>query len=93
MASNTEPTTVDFTGKSFSEKNKIIVESILKATNFDDISARTLDWSTSTMPLFVNSSMVWTFIQTLNFERIYGQLTGIKTIDEIFRIVFNFEEM
>ena len=28
-----EPTTVDFTGKSFSEKNKIIVESILKATN------------------------------------------------------------
>ena len=93
MASNTEPTTIDFTGKSFSEKNKIIVESILKATNFDDISARTLDWSTSTMPLFVNSSMVLTFVQTLNFERICGQLTGIKTIGEIFRIVFNFEKM
>ena len=45
------------------------------------------------MPLFVNSSMVLTFVQTLNFERICGQLTGIKTIDEIFRIVFNFEEM
>ena len=76
--------------KIFEEKKKIIVEAILKATNFNDISARTLDWSTSTMPLFVNSSMVLTFLQTLNFERICGQLTGKKTVEEIFKIVFNY---
>ena len=93
MASNIEQTTVDFTDKSFEEKKKMIVEAILKATNFNDISARTLDWSTSAMPLFVNSSMVLTFLQTLNFERTCSQLTGKKTVDEIFRIVFNFDEM
>ena len=42
MASKTELTALDFTDKNFEEKNKIIVEAILKATNFNDISARTL---------------------------------------------------
>lgn len=59
-------------------------------TNYNDISARTLDWSTSTMPLFVNSSMFLSFIRILDFERICSQLTGEKTVEEIFKIFFNF---
>ena len=60
-------------------------------TNYNDISAKTLDWSTPTMPLFVNPSVVLSFIQTLDFERIYSQLAVEKTAEEIFKIVFNFE--
>ena len=89
MASNTEPTTIDFTEKHFEEKRKIVLEIILKMMNYNDISARTLDWSTPTMLLFVNPSMVLSFIQT--FERICGQLTVEKTAEEIFKIVLNFE--
>ena len=89
MASNTEPTTIDFTEKHFEEKRKIVLQIILKMMNYKDISARTLDWSTPTMLLFVNPSMVVSFIQT--FERICGQLTVEKTAEEIFKIVLNFE--
>ena len=92
MASNTtESKTVDFSGISFEEKKRIILDSILRATNFNDPVAETLDWSTSTMPLFVRSSMVLSFIHKLDFERICGRLNGKKTIDEIIKIVFNFE--
>ena len=47
-------------------------------TNFNDISATTLDWSTSTMPLTVSSSMVLNFLQSLDFDRICDQLVGKK---------------
>ena len=90
MASNTQPTTIDFTEKNFEEKRKIVLQIIWQMTNYNDISARTLDWSTSTMPLFVNSSMFLSFIRILDFERICSQLTGEKTVEEIFKIVFNF---
>lgn len=49
MASNTEPAAIDFTEKNFEEKKEIILQMILTMTNFNDPSARTLDWSTSTM--------------------------------------------
>ena len=59
-------------------------------TNFNDISATTLDWSTSTMPLTVSSSMVSNFLQSLDFDRICSQLVGKKTVKEVLLIVFNF---
>ena len=49
-------------------------------TNFNDISAATLDWSTSTMPLTVSSSMVLNFLRSLDFDRICSQLVGKKTV-------------
>ena len=92
MASNsTESKTVDFSGISFEGKKRIILDSILRVTNFNDPAAEALDWSTSTMPLFVRSSMVLGFIHKLEFERVCGCLNGKKTIDEIIKIVFNFE--
>ena len=93
MASNTTESnnTVDFSGMSFEEKKRIILDSILRATNFNDLTAQTLDWSTSTMLLFVNSAVVLSFIHKMDFERICSHLNGKKTIDEIIKIIFNFE--
>lgn len=56
--------------------------------NYHDLSATALDWSTSTMPLFVNPQMVLTCVRTLNFNRICASLTGVKTGEEIFKIIF-----
>ena len=82
MASGSEQTTADFSEKSFEEKKEFVIQIILKMTNFNDPSARTLDWSTTTKPLFVNSILVRSFIRSLNFERICSQLTGKKTVEE-----------
>ena len=57
-SSNQEPQSIDFTGKSFDEKKKIVIDLIFKMCNYTDMSAAALDWSTSTMPLFVNLQMV-----------------------------------
>ena len=57
-SSNQEPQSIDFTGKSFDEKEKIVIDLIFKMCNYTDMSAAALDWSTSTMPLFVNLQMV-----------------------------------
>ena len=59
-------------------------------TNFNDISAATLDWSASTMPLTVSSSMVLNFLRSLDFDRICSQLVGKKTVKEVLLIAFNF---
>ena len=57
-SSNQEPQSIDFTGKSFDEKKKIVIDLIFKMCNYTDMSAAALDKSTSTMPLFVNLQMV-----------------------------------
>ena len=57
-SSNQELQSIDFTGKSFDEKKKIVIDLIFKMCNYTDMSAAALDWSTSTMPLFVNLQMV-----------------------------------
>ena len=88
MALNIQPATFDFTDKNFQGKKEFVLKMVLNIANYNDISARTLDWSSSTMPLFVDPVIVSRFIWTLNFQRICGQLTGIKTADEIFKIVF-----
>ena len=90
MASGSEQTTADFSEKSFEEKKEFVIQIILKMTNFNDPSARTLDWSTATKPLFVNSILVRRFIRSLNFERICSQLTGQKTVEEIFKVTFDY---
>ena len=59
-------------------------------TNFNDISAAMLDWSTSTMPLTVSSSMVLNFLRSLDFDTICSQLVGKKTVKEVLLIAFNF---
>ena len=87
-SSNEEPQSIDFTGKSFDEKKKIVIDLIFKMCNYTNMSATALDWSTSTMPLFVNLQMVLSFVQKLNFDRICAVLTGVKTSDEIFKIIF-----
>ena len=87
-SSNEEPQSIDFTGKSFDEKKKIVIDLIFKMCNYTDMSATALDWSTSTMPLFVNPQMVLSFVRRLNFNRIFVKLNGVKTGEEIFRIIF-----
>ena len=70
------------------KKKKIVIDLIFKMCNYTDLSATALDWSTSTMPLFINPQMVLSFVQQLNFDRICAALTGVKTGDEIFKIIF-----
>ena len=84
VASIEEPHSIDFTGKTYDQKKKIVIDLIFKMCNYTDLSATALDWSTSTMPLFVNLQMVLTFVQKLNFDKICAALTG----DEIFKIIF-----
>ena len=83
-ASIEEPQSTDFTCKTYDQKKKIVIDLIFKMCNYTDLSATALDWSTSTMPLFVNLQMVLTFVQKLNFDKICAALTG----DEIFKIIF-----
>ena len=84
VASIEEPHSIDFTGKTYDQKKKIVIDLIFKMCNYTDLSATALDWSTSTMPLFVNLQMVLSFVQKLNFDKICAALTG----DEIFKIIF-----
>ena len=70
------------------KKKKIVIDVIFKMCNYTDLSATALDWSTSTMPLFVNPQMVLWFVQKLNFDRICAALNSVKTGDEIFKIIF-----
>ena len=88
-ASIEEPPSVDFTGKTFDEKKKMMVDIIFKMCNYKDLSATSLDWSTTDHPLFVNPQMVLSFVRKLNFDRICAALDGVKTGDEIFKIIFS----
>ena len=87
-ASIEEPQSTDFTCKTYDQKKKIVIDLIFKMCNYTDLSATALDWSTSTMPLFVNPQMVLSFVQKLNFDRICAALNSVKTGDEIFKIIF-----
>ena len=62
MTLNIEPATFDFTDKNFQEKKEFVLKMVLDIANYNDISARTIDWLTSTMPLFVDPVTVSSFI-------------------------------
>ena len=62
MALNIQPATFDFTDKNFQGKKEFVLKMVLNIANYNDISARTLDWSSSTMPLFVDPVIVSRFI-------------------------------
>ena len=71
------------------EKRLMVIRHILRMRKATDLSSPTLDWSTSSMQLHVPSLMVFSFINTLDFDRICGELIGMKTAEEMFKIVFN----
>ena len=86
--SEPQPILIDFDKMSFEEKRLMIIRDILRLTNITDFSP-TLDWSTSSMQIRVPSSMVFSFINSLDFDRICRELVGMKTPEEMFKIVFN----
>ena len=71
------------------EKCLMVIRYILRMRKATDLSSPTLDWSTSSMQLHVPSLMVFSFINTLDFDRICRELIGMKTAEEMFKIVFN----
>ena len=78
---------IDFDKMSFEEKRGIIRD-IFRMTNVTDFSP-TLDWSTSSMQIRVPSALVFSFISNLDFDRICRELVGLKTSEEMIKIVFN----
>ena len=60
----------------------------MKAYNFNDLSATTLDWSSSIPGLQVPAEMVLCVLRSLDFNRICDKLKGKKTVKEMFQIVF-----
>ena len=74
--SEQQQTVIDFDKMSFEEKRKQLIPSILLATNFTDVFATTLDWSTSSMQLHVSSTIVLQFLTCLDFDRICSLLVG-----------------
>ena len=77
---------VDFDEMTYQQKNDLIVKGLLKAYNFTDPTATTLDWTSSSPGLYVPSIMVLTVLRTLDFD---SELTSKKTIKEMFKIVFD----
>ena len=73
---------------SFKEKHVMIIRDIFRMTNVTDFSP-TLDWSTSSMQIRVPSALVFSFISNLDFDRICRELVGLKTSEEMIKIVFN----
>ena len=74
-----EAQVIDFDQMNFEEKKKLILEFILKATNYNDLSSSRLDWSTSTMSLFVLPEIVLSFLRTADFNMVCNELKGKKT--------------
>ena len=60
----------------------------MKGTNFNDLSASTLDLSSSMPGLTVPAEMVLAEIRMLDFNRICSELWGKKSVKEMFQIVF-----
>ena len=79
---------IDFDKMSFQEKREQIIRGILRATNFTNASATTLDCLTSSMQLHVPLTMVLHFLRHLDFDRICSLLVGKKTPREMSEIVF-----
>ena len=77
---------VDFDEMTYQQKKDLIVKGLLKAYNFTDPTATTLDWTSSSPGLYVPSIMVLTVLRTLDFD---SELTSKKKIKEMFKIVFD----
>ena len=75
---------VDFTEMSFEDKKKLVLKNLWKAYNYEDITATTLDWSSSSPGLTVPSQMVLTVLQSLDFHRICSELVGKKRWKEFY---------
>ena len=73
----------------FDEKRSFVIKWILKATNFNDLSSETLDWSVPSREIHVSSNIVWRFVAFLDYNKICSELVGKKSIDEMLKIVFN----
>ena len=84
----TENTVIDFDEMSYQQKKDLIIKLLLKACNFTDPSATTLDWTSSSPGLFVPSTMVLSSLASFDFDRICSKLTGKKSIREMFKLVF-----
>ena len=76
--SEQQQTLIDFDKMSFQEKREQIICGILRAINFTDAYATTLDWLTSSMQLHVPSTIILHFLRYLDFDRICSQLVGKK---------------
>ena len=74
----TEQQIVDFDNMNFDQKTEFVIKNVLRAYNFTDPTATTLDWSSSTPGLYVPASVVLTVLQTLNINRICCELVGKK---------------
>ena len=83
-----ENNVIDFDKLTFEEKKNMVISGIMKGTNFNDLSASTLDWSSSMPGLTVPAEMVLTEIRMLDFNRICSELKGKKSVKEVFQIVF-----
>ena len=78
---------IDFDKMSFDEKRSFVITCILKATNFNDLSLETLDWSVPSREIHVSSNIVWRFVTFLDCNKICSELAGKKSIEEILKIV------
>ena len=84
-----EAQVIDFDQMNF-EGKKNYIEIYTKATNLFDLLSKGLDWSTSTMPPFVSSEIVLSFLRTIDFNRVCNELKGKKTMEEVLLIVLRF---
>ena len=70
------------------KKKDFVVKLIKGMTNYSN-NALTLNWSTSTMPLFVKSDIVTSLLNSLDYEFICSKLVGEKAIHLIVDIIFD----
>ena len=71
---------IDFHEMTYQQKKDLIIRGLLKACNFTDPTATTLDWTSSMSGLHVPATMVLTVLRTLDFDRICSELTGKKQL-------------
>ena len=80
---------IDFDKMSFDERRSFVIRCILKATDFNDLSSKTLDWSVPSREIHVSSNIVWRFVTFLDYDKICSELVGKKSNEEMLKIVFN----
>ena len=78
---------INFTNMSVEDRKKFVIKLLLNGSNFEDILATFLDWSTSNKTILVSSQIVLSFIQSLDFNKICGELAGKKNLSEILLII------
>ena len=71
------------------EKRSFVIRCILKATNFNDLSSETLDWSVPSRKIHVSSNIFWRFVTFLDYNEICSELVGKKLSEDMLKIVFN----